>query len=533
MYKILIMSIEKNKYQEILEDLDVGNSVAEFDSVLEFARIETPVFDGVLNNRYDIILGKKGAGKTAMFKIINLLNNLLLKERKLIILTGVNSKGESIFNEFKKDLAKFDEKNFETFWKFYFITLIYNDFIKNEKFSAGIEDCQKEIQSFIAECEKAGIPNIPAKQSKSEIIQWILGIFKKNKISSISADIKVDTETPTLFSINPKIDFAKDNATEVNDESKEAVYVQTIGKSLAKILQKSGFRIWIILDRLDEVFARYSAVEFNGLRGLLVAYKNFVIDGDSNLFRIKLFLRDDIVDFLTNDKIYKKHFRGKNIPPLPAATHIFAKQSPTLNWDEDEIEQLILNRLMLSSKLCDYLEVPDDLRGSNLKKILRASKDRKEFWNKIFPRTAASSPSLKWIFTRLKDANGIVTPRSVIDMLEGAINEQKKIMSVDFKDVEEILSINAIKKGLKIASINKLEKDIFNEFPQEQHAIKRLKAERKIKFTKEDFRNIYGKNWEETVASLNRIGIIRYVKDSDTYRVELLFRPALDLAYSS
>ena len=528
------MTIEKNVYNRILNDLDVGNSVAESDAVLESARVETPIFDGVLNDRYDIILGRKGAGKTAMFKIINMISEVLLMERRLIVLTGVNSTGESIFNAFKKQLSEFSERDFEIFWKFYFITLIYNGFIKEDKFLTELSSHKEEIDKFISECEKAGIPNIPAKQNKIQIIEWVLNNFPKKKISSLSTKLSMDTKNPTLLTIEPKVEFEKEGGVKKSEKNiRDSVYVNAICKSLSILLKKSGFKIWIILDRLDEVFDRYSPVEFNGLRGLLIAYKNFVIDDDSNLFRIKLFLRDDIVDFLTNDKVYKKYFKGKEIPPLPAATHIFARQSPILNWDEDEIEQLILNRLMLSNELCDYLEIPKEFRGKDVKKILRSSEERKKHWNKIFPEAMGASPSLKWIFTRLKDANGIITPRSVIDMLEGAINDQKKRMVTDFKDGEEILSINSIKEGLRIASINKLEKEIFNEFPKEREAIEKLKLKGKIKFNKKELKELYGDDWESVVANLNRIGIIRYVKDSESYRVEFLFRPALNLAYST
>jgi len=526
------MSIEKNQYKDILNDLDIGNSIAEYDSILEAARVETPTFDGVLADRYDFIIGRKGAGKTAIFKILNIISSVLLKQRKLIILSGVNSRGEPIFNQFKKRLSKFSEQDFETFWKFYFISLIYNDFIKNNNFSESLDQHKKEIDKFINECEKAGIPNIPKKQDKNQMIEWILRIFSK-KIKGIGAEFSFDPSTPNLFKIKPKIDFEDRVDSKKKKKEGKSVYVHAIGEALSDLLKKSDFRIWIILDRLDEVFERYSGTEFRGLRGLLIAYKNFIIDGGSDLFRIKLFLRDDIVSFLTDDKVYKKYFRQGNIPPLPAATHIFAKQSPTLNWDEDEIEQLILNRLMLSEKLCLYLDVPKEQIDKNIKDLLRSKGQRQTYWNKIFPKTIQTSPSLKWIFTRLKDANGIVTPRSVIDTLEGAINYQKKKMVVDFKDREEIFSVDSIKGGLKIASINKLEKDIYNEFPKEQESIKRLSKFGKIKLTKSELQKIYGKNWEEIVFNLNRIGIIRYVKDSSTYRVEFLFRPALKMAYSS
>ena len=524
--------IEKNQYREILEELDVGNSVAEQDYILEVARVETPIFDSVLNDRYDIILGRKGAGKTAMFKILNIIGERMLIRNKTVILSGVNSSGEAIFNQYKEQLSKFSEKEFETFWKFYFISLIYNNFIKDNKFVKELAQYKTEINKFISECEKAGIPNITVKQNKDQIIKWILGAFK-NRIKSVSTKFQVDTNTPSLFSIEPKIDFKDSSVLKEKEGDTESIYIHAIGEALGDLLNKSGFRIWIILDRLDEVFDRYTEVEFRGLRGLLIAYKNFVIDGKSDLLRIKLFLRDDIVDFLTDDKIYKKCFKHKDIHPLPAATHIFAKQSPTLNWDEDEIEQLILNRLMLSKKLCSYLEIPEECDSECVKKLLCLKKQRQEYWNKIFPETLSTSPSLRWIFTRLKDSNGIVTPRSVIDTLEGAINYQKKKMVVDFSGGEDIFPVDSIKDGLKIASINKLEKDIYNEFPKEKESIKKLSVEAKIKLEKKDLKRIYGKNWEETVSNLMRIGIIRYIKDSDTYGVMYLFRPALGMAYSS
>lgn len=522
------MSIEKGQYQNIIENLKIGNSVAEFDFLLESARVETPVFDGVLSDRYDIILGRKGAGKTAMFKIITALSNLLLLNQNLVILSGVNSSGESLFNEFKQKFDSFTERDFENFWKYYFISLIYNEFIKDEKFQEKLSSCSREIEKFKEECQKAGIPNIASKQEKRQVVNALVAFFE-TKIKKVKVGVKLDSNSPNLFSFDPEIEF--DN-TPIDQTQKESVYINDIGRAIKLLLQKSGFKIWIVLDRLDEVFDRYSSTEFNGLRGLLLAYKSFVIDEQSDLLRIKLFLRDDIVDFLTDNKVYKKYFHNKNIPPLPAATHIFAKQSPILNWSEDEIEQLVLNRLLLNKELRLYIGLSENIEDEALKKILRVKQNRQNYWNKIFPEMISTSRSLKWVFTRLKDANGIVTPRSVIDMLEGAVSFQRTKMNVNYEDCENIFPVEAIKEGLKIASTNKLLKEVYNEFPNEQANIIKLGKEGKIKLTKTDLQNLYGKNWEDTVSTLNRIGIIRYVKDSKSYRVEFLFRPALNLTYT-
>lgn len=525
------MSIDKDVYSAIIQDLKVGNSVAEHDSLLEQARVETPIFSGVLNDEYDVVVGRKGAGKTAMFKLLSILSGVLLVNRNLVILSGVNSSGESMFNEYKSQFATFSERDFETFWKFYFIYLIYNEFLKDDKYQAGLSECSKEIVSFLVECQKAGIPTFEARQEKRQMLKWLISIFS-TKVKKAKVDVTMHTGTPGLFTISPEIEF-EHKETSVSTSDREAVYINDISKSLKVILAKSGFKIWIILDRLDEVFDRYSSIEFNGLRGLLIAYKSFVNDDGSDLLRIKLFLRDDISEFLTNNNIYKKYFDGKNIPPLPAATHIFAKRSPVLNWSEDEIEQLILNRLLLNPRLRNYVGIDKEKSSSEVKDLLRVKTDRQLYWDKIFPPTISQSKSIKWIFTRLKDANGVVTPRSVIDMLEAATVYQRKKMSVNFEDCEQIFPVDSIKAGLVIASKNKLETDIFNEFPRDQENIKKLSKEGKIKLTKNDLLRIYGKNWEDIISTLIRIGIIRFVKDSNTYRVEFIFRPALGLAYSS
>jgi hypothetical protein len=528
------MTIEKSTHEEIINDIKVGNSVAEDDAYLQYAKVETPVFYGVLNDEYDIVPGRKGAGKTAIFRIISALSGFLLVHRKLVILTGVDSAGEPVFNKFKANFSKFSEDDFENFWKLYFISLIYNDFLKNPKFKSMLNDCDNEIKEFKTKCNQAGIPDIPAVLDKFGIITWIISTFPR--LSKITNTTVYDAEKLTLFSAITQVEFDKNQAK--SESQKQALYVNYIGDALGKILKKSGLKIWIILDRLDEVFDRYSSIEFNGLRWLLKAYKSFDIGHGSDLFRIKIFLRDDIKLFLTNAKIFKKFFPGKNLLPLAAATHIFDRESATLSWSIEEIEQLILNRLLLSQKLRDYLGISrkysglkDDQVLEELKKELRNKKNRSEYWNKIFPEKIQTTTSLKWIFVRLKDSNGVVTPRSVIDMLVAAIDFQKKNSMVNYEDSNEVFSVDSLKSGLDIASKHKLERDIFNEFPREQENIKKLEMEGKPKLSKKDLRRLYGNDWNEVVESLRRMGILRYIKDSDAFTIEFLFRPALNITY--
>jgi hypothetical protein len=56
--------------REILSELDLGNSVAEFDADLERYFVETSTFQSLIQDRADVVAGDKGTGKTAMLKIL-------------------------------------------------------------------------------------------------------------------------------------------------------------------------------------------------------------------------------------------------------------------------------------------------------------------------------------------------------------------------------------------------------------------------------------------------------------------------------
>jgi hypothetical protein len=78
--------IPNNKAADLLADLDLGSAVAESDNLLETARVETSVFDDLLADRVDLILGTKGSGKTALYRIfVDFLTEMMLVSKKIII----------------------------------------------------------------------------------------------------------------------------------------------------------------------------------------------------------------------------------------------------------------------------------------------------------------------------------------------------------------------------------------------------------------------------------------------------------------
>ena len=95
----------------LLVMLDLGSSVAESDTLLETARIETSAFTDVLNDRVDLVPGTKGSGKSALFRIfVDFLPKILLEQRKVVVAHGVEAPGDPVFHVFTDQFSKLSEE---------------------------------------------------------------------------------------------------------------------------------------------------------------------------------------------------------------------------------------------------------------------------------------------------------------------------------------------------------------------------------------------------------------------------------------
>ena len=110
--------VHSNKNLKILlQNLNLGSSVAEFDDILDRTRVDTSAFSDIYFDKVDLIPGTKGSGKTALFRIfVDFLPDSLLKSRKVVIAYGVQRQGDSVFHAFKDKFEKLSEDDFVNFW---------------------------------------------------------------------------------------------------------------------------------------------------------------------------------------------------------------------------------------------------------------------------------------------------------------------------------------------------------------------------------------------------------------------------------
>lgn len=273
--------------ERLLDAFDLGASTAEKDALLEIAKIETQEFyDLYYHDRIDIIKGMKGSGKTALYRLLFFITDHLIDKKNLYCIFGIEATGDPVFKLFQREFESYAEVEFENFWGLYFIVLVYKLIFNAEKLKNQIsEEDIKQIDELLS---RMGLKIVKSEFAFKDIQCSILDYIKKAKIK-LGIETKINQATALPESFKPSIEI---EPTVIQEISNRPIYLADFKNLIVSILRKYGIKIWIMLDRPDEIFLHRSPMERNGLRGLLKSAYNF----SDPFLRVKVFLRDDIID---------------------------------------------------------------------------------------------------------------------------------------------------------------------------------------------------------------------------------------------
>jgi hypothetical protein len=500
--------IKKSDAANLLAGLNLGSAVAESDNLLETARVETSVFEDLLADRIDLIPGTKGSGKTALYRIfVDFLPAMMLANKKVVIAHGVQQRQDTVFLAYKKQFDQLSEADFIDFWCIYFVSLAYEQFIRADQFQAALKNCSNEISAFKDAYNKAGLPAFGNQKTLKEILAWALSVLKHLKP-------KV-TWTPPDNIGQFELAFGE-GAQPVQHGPKEAdprmpAFIDAIASSLERILVKADLFLWLMVDRLDELFARRSETETRALRGLLQTLRLF----RSDQIRVKVFLRDDILEQIVGSQGFT------------ALTHVTARRSDILRWSEEQILTMIVRRIFANDAICRHFKVDKKLLGSSLEY------QRQQFY-KIFVATVHrppnQSPTLRWIYNHTKDGRGVVTPRDVISLVTRAIQWQRDAFRRDpTEGTEQLISASAIIYGLEEMSKEKRTNYLEAEFPHKWAEIKKLVGGG-TEYSAAAMQRLFGRRQQAAAEDLISMGVLeRGTKGgAQTFRVPFLYRHGLE-----
>jgi hypothetical protein len=492
--------VETKDLEWLLDQFDIGASTAEKDPLLESAKIETQEFhDLYLYDRIDIVRGIKGSGKTALYRLFFFLKDLLIDKDNLYCVFGIEATGDPVFRQYKDDFENYNEIEFENFWGVYFISLVYKLIFNCEKITNSLT--QEDIVSIDAMLKKIGLKLEKEGFSLKDIICSILDNFQKCRKIELGVTTKIDSSTPQVVSIKPSIEFEFANLKEV---SKRPIYISEFKDLIVGILKKNNFRIWLMLDRLDEVFPHRSSIEKNGLRGILKTAYNF---SDPSL-RVKVFLRDDIIEYLASDG-------------FTALTHVTDRCSSTMTWSKDSILHLIVKRIFANQNFVYYYNVDPTL----------ADKDknyREKIFYTIFPLRIGKTTTIDWLYLSCADSNKIVTPRDIIDFFRIAKACQFKKFKLNPEPQDFLISEDIFKISIGELSKHKRNSFLFAEFPHLKDSILAFEG-RYAEHNDDSLQRILGREWHKIVDDLSSIGFIGRVPKSATYKIPFIWRKGLNI----
>lgn len=496
---------------DLLSLLDLGSSVAESDDRLEAARIETSVFDDLWADRVDLIPGTKGSGKSALYRIfVDFLSELMLRNRRVVLAHGVQQRQDTVFLAYQARFEKLSEAAFVDFWCIYFISLAYEQFIKEPGFTQSLSGASNEIERFRAAYRRAGIPDFERRKTLKEILSWALEL-----VSKYAPRPKLTYKPPEgigqfELTLNPPSPTPDREEADV-DAPRMPGYIEELAAALEAILDHAGLSLWLMVDRLDEIFARRSDTERRALRALLRTIQLF----RSDRIRVKVFLRDDIFEHIVSGEGFT------------ALTHVTARMSDTLRWSEDQILAMVVRRIFSVDEIAQAFSVDAEL-------LRTSAAYQRQMYYRIFADTVHrppnQSPTSRWVYNHLKDGRGVVTPRDVIELVARASQKQRDLFrSEPDTETQRLIHGAAIRYG--IAEVSKLKRVNYleAEFPHLWPTMRKLVGGA-TEYSEAAMRRLIGRKAEPTIEDLVSIGVLERAsrKGAQTYKLPFVYREGLE-----
>lgn len=475
---------------KILKDISLGKSVAEYDTGLKDYFVNTYYIDELIKDRYDIIKGTKGSGKSAILLGVSEKQADYLELQDVIIIKAVNHTGDPVFKKaFANIKMPVNEIDLIDAWKIYIINIVWEK-IKD------VSDNYLELENYLQKNKLISDESTLIEKIKYSI-QRVIN-FKKVKTTfnnpdgtSISAEFQLDSPQSE---IERDIDF------------------NYIYETYNKLLSENCSRLWIMMDRLDDAFPNKTEISQLALKCLLYAYKD--IAGLSN-FKLKIFIREDIYNTVTaNDG-------------FTSLTHVKSNAMKPITWSKDKLLQLFIERLLSNDAFKEYIK-NKGYNPNNIDKKARESLLTLLFRNQI--DIGENNPdTFGWIVNHITDGNKVFTPRDFIELVDSARQEQIEEWMLEDKsdEVDYLIGASPIKKALIEVSKNKIEAQLFAEYPELRLNIIKFK-DGKAEHNSKSLRALLGNKWRQIAKSLVDIGFFEEL--NATWKIPFIYRAGLNIS---
>ena len=490
-----------SKKRDVLHDLSFGNQIAEEEKdTLKDYFVQTASWQKILRGEIDVIYGPKGAGKSAIYVLVQDYVDYLF-DKNVLLVSAENIRGDPAFKSLTTDPPT-SEREFTNLWKLYFITLIARALDEYGMKGAGVERLRTVLEQNGLLASKTTTLGAILKAVQSYVKRY-------SSPSSIESGIEVSETGFPKFS--GKLTF--EDPTPEN-EKKGFVSIDQLFSLANLALDGARYKVWVLLDRLDVAFDESSDLERNALRALFRAYRD--IRKYDNVV-VKVFLRTDIWE-----RIADSGFRE--------ATHI--SRDITLKWDKNSLQNLIVRRLLNNRKVLDHF-------GVKREEVLEDYKAQSDFFYRVFPEQVElgekQSSTMDWVIKRSTDSRNDPAPREIIYFLNKAVEHQNARLERGEEEPssEALFERVVFKEALPELSEYRTTKMLYAEYPEQKKYIEKLrgeKAEQNISSLSELW-EVSDDEARRVAQKLTDIGFFeqRGSRENITFWVPFIYRPYLNL----
>ena len=475
-----------------LRTLDLGKSVAEFDSDLEKYFVQTKPFQDLLSGKGDIIAGDKGTGKTAIFTYLNRSRSQLPELKDIEVLAAFNPAGSPVFKSLTEQPVLSDAE-YINLWKAYVLSFVGNWLLK--EWEGSYTDAMFDLDRLLRGLDLRESVQSP-QNVFSRIINRIGGLFEWK-----SAEVAVTTDVSGNVTWKPKIEF--DRKQPGGQENVGKINVESALRLLNQCISDLELVAWVALDRLDEAFQGFPQIEVPALRALFRTYLDLL---EFDRIRLKLFVRRDLFRRITEGGFVN-------------LTHINANKIEII-WEEEDLLNLLCKRIRGNSSFCEALQISD--------------KSDSEIFNRIFPSKVdyglRKPKTFTWIMRRIRDGNNVKPPRNLIDFVSKAQNAQLRREEREGRELkadEPVLESDALRRALTELSSQRVQDTLLAEAGTLATLIDAFR-EQKAEHDSRSLSDLFNVPVESVKATIKPLVELGFLEDlNGTYKVPTLYREGL------
>lgn len=429
---------------------------ADNDDILIDCFEDHEAFKDLLNFKKFLIVGRKGSGKTAIFKKI-----LMTKEFSYFSFGHTFSDYPWHYHDKQARVGIPDYDKYTHSWK-YLISLTLSKIILNQDQSLPYDDKSMsdmlKLESFVVDTYGTRDPDVtqvftPSKRIKLKPTFEI--DFKLLKAGIAPESVPME-ELPTV--------------------------IQEVNLNLTNYILNClnpNHKYYVCFDQLDLGFDPLNPDYSNRLIGLLLACRDFNIKAKENnkkLF-ICVFLRDDIYDNL--------HFDDKN--------KITENYVSIIEWDTPRTQKTLKG-----------------LMEKRFNKLLSGNISGSIRWDDIFDETKEMTGH-QTKYQHLIDRT-YLRPRDIIKFCNDVLQQYKKRISAG-EDIENLkfdnLDVNKARTEYSNYFLNELDDEIYKHIPKYKDYLEIFKAIGVLQFSREEYLNTFNKKKESFTTVSSPIDVLK------------------------